>query len=303
MENLRLFSKLSLVFGYFFYEVRYLPMGIFFYLKSKLFKRTNIIEIKIEELFQRKLGNKLFILGSGSSLGSMPEEIFKEIKKNSAMSLNFSITQNFLPTNFHVFREIGLANEQDEYADYQLLNELAKLMTDNRSYENAVFFIQDGIKAWATNKFLSTIQFQKPIQIFRYKNSILPNKILLGKGFNSVTHFASTISDCINLGVLLGYKEIILCGVDLNDRLYFWQKYPEKCIKISALESSKNDYSDAEHTIEKAKKTPHRSAERLIKFVHENYNVLLKKGITLSIENPKSPLAEIIPVYKSENKK
>ena len=233
----------------------------------------------------------------------MPKTLLKEIEENSAMSLNFTITQNFIPTKFHVFREIGLANDMKADADELLLKELADIMTKNPVYANTIFIIQGGLKAWAANKFLSVCKFEKPVSVFRYKNRILPNNVELGKDFNSISHVASTVSDCINLGVLMGYKEIILCGVDLNNRLYFWQTHENKHMEMVTLQKSKmSDYSIDTNIIEQGRQTPHRSAQRLIKFVEKTRKTLERENVTLSVQNPDSLLSRAIPIYKISEK-
>jgi hypothetical protein len=45
--------------------------------------------------------------------------------------------------------------------------------------------------------------------------------------YQDFVHIAGTLTDCAKFAYLLGWKNIVLAGVDLYDRGYFWLSYED----------------------------------------------------------------------------
>lgn len=245
-----------------------------------------------------KKGDTLFILGSGGSLASLDTEIINQMQNNTTMSLNYSFLQNFIKANFHLIREIGVTNNNPISVQASDLHHLKDLLSRNPCYNDTVFLAQGGYHAWAPNLLIGTHNLPDNAKVFRFKNPFITRFGKLSNTLSAVTHGASSITDCINIGFILGFKRIVLCGVDLYDRRYFWHMPGAKFIPLPGI----TDAEVGEYGGRGEITARHRTSDRLVGQISEWSEELKARGVTLSVQNPKSLLASVLPVYSaSEN--
>lgn len=97
-------------------------------------------------------------------------------------------------------------------------------------------------------------------------------------------HGPATLISCINFAYIMGWKNIVLVGVDLYDRRYFW------------LGQEETRYGDILRG--SSHKDQHNTADRVIFFISRWVKILNKEGIKLCIYNPRSLLAPILDTYQ-----
>jgi hypothetical protein len=102
------------------------------------------------------------------------------------------------------------------------------------------------------------------------------------KSMKNIPHSCSTLNDCINICYLMGYEEILLAGVDLNDRRYFYLEKDES--RDFDMKNNKN-FNDR-----------HATADTMIAQVRLWRDFLEPKGIHLLCQNPNSLLSEVIRI-------
>jgi hypothetical protein len=278
-------------------EVRYLPVKIRSLWLSAAVKKGYYEYFDEDALRRRIRGDTLFILGSGSSLAGLSSKVLALMRINTTMSLNYSLLQSFIQTDFHVVRELLVANDVDVSIQSSDLEKFGNLLAANPCYRDAVFLVQGGYHAWAANLLLGLQCLPRGTRIFRYRNSFLPGVRSLGSSFSAITHGASTITDCVNIGYLLGFKKIVLCGVDLYDRRYFWHVAGTSFIPLSGVTNAK----EGEYGATGKLTARHRTAERLITQLAAWAANLKLRGVKLSVQNPASLLSEVLPVYFHPN--
>jgi hypothetical protein len=134
--------------------------------------------------------------------------------------------------------------------------------------------------ARTSSEFKQLIKFYKSKGIFDKKNHI-----------DEIFKFRATLSMAISLSVNLGYKEIILCGIDLNDPRYFYQ--------------DKNMYPDTPFFRSSKDTVKHATVLQNDLFVPIDIvieimknEILIHKGIKISIQNNKSALNRFLPIYE-----
>jgi hypothetical protein len=119
-------------------------------------------------------------------------------------------------------------------------------------------------------------------------------------GIQTLYRKRGSISYIIHLGVMLGYDEIILCGVDMVDSKYYFDvmESDEINVPIPRHSSSTNDAS---------KESTHKTNDRnvgsltLEKIIYSMNDIVLEpKNIDLYVENEKSALYSKIPNYQYE---
>lgn len=263
-------------------------------LKANALVRPNYYTFLDEEGLRRRIrGDTLFVLGSGASLATLSDETLAEMSHNSTMSLNYTLLQSFIPADFHVVRELGVTNVTVVNVGPADLEMFGNLIAANPCYKDTVFLAQRGYRAWSPNLLIGSYCLPKGTKIFRFRNSIIPGFRAMGRKLSAITHGASTITDCINIAFLLGFKEIVLCGVDLYDRRYFWHVPGTPFIPLHGVTDAQvGEYGGKGDT-----GAPHRTGERLLGQMAAWRAELEAAGVILSVQNPKSLLAEVLPVH------
>lgn len=274
-------------------EIRYLTLRFRAMRMRLAVPRGYYLHLDGNALQKNCRGDTLFILGSGASLATLPDELQEEMRLNTTMSLNFTILQTFIPADFHVIRELGVANDIVVDIKASGLERFGRLVSDNPCYKKTVFIVQGGYYGWAANLLIGCLYLPRGVRLFTYRNSLWPGFRCLGSSFDSVTHGASTITDCINLGYLMGFQKIVLCGVDLYDRRYFWHVSGSSFIPLSGVTDAQiGEYGGSGDLAAR-----HRAAERLVMQAAHWRKELKGFGVELFVQNPRSLLTEVLPTY------
>jgi hypothetical protein len=126
----------------------------------------------------------------------------------------------------------------------------------------------------------------RPRRVFRYrriaKGVYRPPTRSLGEGLVAGT---GSLASCVNLGVVMGFREIVLAGVDLRDSRYFW--LPPDVARPDLAQNQGVGHSD-----------PHPRGTQIAEFMGRWGRLLEAEGIRLSVLNPESLLADVLPVHR-----
>ncbi len=183
--------------------------------ESNRIKRLKSLDIK-----KYKTSDTLFILGSGSSINELGKDEWKIIKNHDSFGINFWLIHEHIPT-YYMF-------EAGKYSDrFNTFTELLKIKADK--YENVPFILKhihidnDNLdlsklpKKLRKNLFTG-YEFKFPgslesrlnesIKLTNYFNLHLINNILFFK--------RASISQALSFAFKMKYKNIVLCGVDLQ---------------------------------------------------------------------------------------
>ena len=173
-----------------------------------------------------KNADTLFILAPGSSVLKIKESEFRFIKKNfDSMAINFF--------SLHPF-------EASFYLIEPHKNELNYFQTcSNISFRERIFF-----KGHSTPKSLKfLISNARSAKELNYKinflkesgtNSILPSENVSSLFSDSFSLGGSSLLYSLSLGFLVGYKQVVLCGFDMDEKYFFCNaKAPLSCQKMA----------------------------------------------------------------------
>ncbi len=223
----------------------------------------------------------------------MPQDIIEEMEKNSTISFNYSLVQDFVRADFHLIRELGVTNIKSVNLGNSDIRNLRDLIAWNPRYGETVFLAQGGYNAWSANFLIGSHGLPEGAAIVRFRNPYVARFGKLGTRLNAVTHGASTVTDCINIDTSSAIKKIVLCGLDLYDRRYFWNMPGAKYFPLPGI----TDAEVGEYGGKGEVTAPHRTSDRLIGQIAAWRQELESAGVSLSVQNPKSLLAEVLPVY------
>lgn len=242
------------------------------------------------EFQQRKRSDRLFILGSGASVNTIPDDGWAHIGRHDSLGLNFWCLHPFVPTFYmfetprdearRVFFEASISIRESEYAKVLLLyREPQKRSIDSERLPSVL--------ASNLRVPLRTTLFDGPEwQLRRQLRTISESKRWARS--SKLLQFRASLTEAVSFGALLGYSEIVLLGVDLNHTRYFWEEFEE----FSGFPSGQVG-------------TVHRTADpifgaltidKVLACMAEE--LLAPKGIKLFTGSPESALAKVLPIYE-----
>lgn len=188
-----------------------------------------------------RVSDTLFILGSAWSINDIRDERWQIIATHDSVGINFWPVHPFVP-RFYYFTNLPYASWPLEFDALRgLLNRRAE------TYRNTVKIITAEVydlkprqlvfelpKGIASNLYLG---FSMPVAARNEKELNAGIRYMRSVGaFEQRAHVAwffkygGAVIGMMTLAVLMGYKRIILCGVDLNNQDYFYhdrERYPE----------------------------------------------------------------------------
>lgn len=289
-------KKLRPFVRYFRYLIPKLNSKILYYTSrmQKLKSESKITDVEdIKRRCQRK--DTIFIMGCGYSINDITKEKWRHIVEvGDIFSFNEFYKGKFVPINYHICGEITAQN----YALILINNKYKRdiksyydEISHNPFYKDTIFFLRykkDMIKEpipvaiWALF-FLKAFK-NKPVCPYRI---VTPKDAILepSNNIHAISHNWATLFDAVNIAYILGYKKIVLVGVDLYDRRYFWLE-PKQSHEVD-LKPGKR-YFDI-----------HDTAENVVRGMKVWRAYLAKRGVKIYIYNPRSLLNKVLPVYRS----
>jgi|SRR5215469_7776757 len=251
------------------------------------------------DLQSLKGSETLFVLGSAWSINDIPDEKWNVIARHDSIGLNFWPAHPFVPKLFH-FENLTYDYQPVMYDAFRLLMErrsadyanTVKIVTNLAPVgtRQTVFELPQGMKnnlyvgfelpvvARNEEELRAGIRYMRSIGAFSARSNVA-----------WLFKYAGSVTAAMTIAVLIGYKRIVFCGVDLNQQNYFYQlreRYPE--------------YAGWEFV---SRSEAHATTRRLPWHVPAQSVVCLFKemildpaGIELFVENPASTLYPRVPL-------
>jgi hypothetical protein len=236
--------------------------------------------------------NTVFVFGSGYSLNEIGAAEWNEFGRHDVFGFNHFYHQRWIPVDFQLLR--GAVYAELRWRPY--LTEVHRALADNPLFEDAIFLLQGEFLAQLGNQLVGYRLLPSGARIFRYRTARTPGPPT--RSFrDGVRHTTGTLADVVNCAYLLGWKEIVLVGIDLYDSRHFFLG-PDETLGYDAVSG----------TLVPAKinvrgfsaDQPHNTVRSgVIDFIGEWARHLEAEGVGMSIYNPRSLLAEVLPVYNA----
>lgn len=261
------------------------------------FKNKSLIKSNI---FENKNSDTLFILGSGESINSI--KIWDKISKHDSVGFNYFIFNNFVP-NFYIF-ESTYPEYEDEYnAQLSLIEKkinkfksIKVFLKISRGFEGIKKILD---KNSINYKLLFELNFNSnnveelKTKITHKKYNLVKDFLLLGQGVASIERL------CLK-AFFSGYKKIVLCGVDLNNSRYFFEKnqsFTEDLKKISnkIIESKDMVHKGNKHITSDTKYCKGGIVVQDVLSIYQKY--VFKNKSQIFVESENSLLKQFFPVY------
>lgn len=224
-----------------------------------------------DELLETRGSDTAFVFGSGRSLAEIEDAEWGRIARHDTVSLREFPRQQWVRASYHLTGEIDFI---DEYA--------ARLRA-NPLYSDTVFVVQEGWRAEMGNELVGRRLLPADARLFRFKRvargRYSPPSRRFGDG---VVHGYNSIIGATNFAVLMGWRRIVLTGVDLYNKEYFWLPAGEtRMYEKPGLTATSLFQNHAE----------------MIDMLGRWSDLLAPEGIRILVHNPRSLLAQRLGVF------
>lgn len=191
------------------------------------------------DLSQCKKSDTLFILGSGPSINQISEDWWRVIARHDSLGFNMWLFHRFVPS-FYVVESASYSNRE---AVCRAVVQLSHRR--GRDYANTIKIITDLFEPDPQYVFDLAPEFRE--NLFTVYNVPLPARdqhefergiaylrrtglFRTGPRVGWLLKYGLTLSLALCFGLRMGYKRIVLCGIDMTSDAYFYQDatlYPE----------------------------------------------------------------------------
>ena len=246
MSTTILFLKLFRLSFYTFFSDPKTSLSIFWYTVKSFFRvkkyhKSGCKKFFLNEFKKESKSDTVFILGSGPSINELKNSDWELISKNDSWGFNYWFCHDHIPDCFFAQSEVkSFFNDLKFFSE--LDNLMAQMLIDKKvQYEKVRFYLRgDSVNDYTFHEtqFGKTILFNN----FNYyfiselvvssKNKVMPFKLInkihkLGFFSSTTKHspipkLGNTITELISLAIMAGYKNIVLCGIDMNDGGHFY---------------------------------------------------------------------------------
>jgi len=244
------------------------------------------------ELRAARRSDTVFVFGSGSSLNDIAREEWDAFAEHDVFGFNAFYRQEWVRVDFHVLRGGVYGELRWQPHAY----EVRDLIRANPLYAETIFILQEDYLGHFANLVVGRGLLPPGARIFRYRT--LPGPGLPGSSFaEGLRHAPGTLSDVVNATFCMGWSEIVLVGVDLYDSRYFFLppdrtlSYDPAAANVVAAEVN----AVRGHRYDEVHNTARGGVDEQM---GEWGRALAEDGVRLSVYNPRSLLADVLPVYR-----
>jgi hypothetical protein len=178
------------------------------------------------DFLKYKTSDTIFILGSGPSINLISNEQWDHISKCNSIGFNYWLVHDFVPT-FFMYQGVDdsmlnlLSDSISKYKDVPFILRgtdiaLGRFNTSdvrlNLLKRNPVYFLNSfPISSMSDIEIIKLIEFMQALGFFNF-----------GEISRLIPKFRSSLGLLISLSYQMGYKKIVLCGMDMQDSRHFW---------------------------------------------------------------------------------
>jgi hypothetical protein len=241
-----------------------------------------------------KKSDTIFILGGSESINDITKKQWDHIAKHDSIAMNWWPLHKFTPTYYYT----NYPRDKVHFAHFQSVLE-SKL----KNYKKTVFFVS-GNRAVRRGIHPRVVRSLYPDSatccFYDYPEPVKLEKsapIFNTKCFERTIYYRGGLSLILDLAYKLGYKNIILMGIDLRNSVHFYDGHPEMQWQYE------KDYSmplevniDRIHATMDTKKGSKLAMSEYLYVLDDH--VFKPKGINCYVGSTKSILVDKIPLYR-----
>lgn len=228
-------------------------------------------ELTERELLATRRSDTAFIFGLGRSLLEIGAEEWTRIGEHSTIGISEFVREPFVRVDYHVVGEVG---------DIDLYTRFAR---ENPFYDETIFVLQRGWLAEDSNEIVARRLLSPGTRVFPYRRTSRGTYSPPSRSFsNGLVHAWNSSISVTNFAIASGFRRIVLTGIDLYDKEYFWLPPGERRVELKALEAPDRAFP---------------MAGPIVDLFGRWRSQLEPEGVELLVYNPRSLLAEVLPVF------
>jgi hypothetical protein len=226
--------------------------------------------------------DQLVIFGSGPSVNALSEEDLAWLRRDfDTMSFSMFYRKSPIDIDFHIIREITpLPNPFSE--DFRVAVRCeGDLIEGNRHYKRTHFLVHWDIFSPGPLVWFELFGRGKKLTFYSTKLNRLSTGPI-SRSLFGIPHSGATLFNCLNIALIMGYKRVLLVGVDLMDSRYFY------------LPGNIPHFLSGSKVVTE----PHPTARVVLQNITRWRDTFEKNRVELIIWNSDSALAAYLPVWK-----
>lgn len=241
----------------------------------------------------KKKSDTLFILGSGASINEISDDMWLHINKHDTFGFNFWIINNHMP-DYYMFespRDINNLMTLKHWLNkrkYNLIKHQTVIIL--KDFEYGAMGAHD-----IPDELLDHSSLMKKDNFYGTSQESIKKSIHLVKKFGffkrNVIYFKrASLITAIYFGWRMGYKKIVLAGIDLNSTEYFYESNQYTNELIPRSNQLKQVHSTVDTSVHPL------TVDGLVYLLNDE--LLKPADVSLFVMNSKSLLASKLPVYE-----
>jgi hypothetical protein len=245
------------------------------------------------QLASARRSDTVFVFGSGYSLNDITAEEWRHIAEHDTFGFTAFIYQRWVRTDYHLIR----GAVENVLMSRPYARDFCRTLNANPLFAETRFIVQGEYRATFGNQILGRRWLRPGARVYRYRTAPegpLPTRSLR----EGVRHTGGTLGDVVNVATCLGWTHIVLAGVDLYDSRYFWLR-PDETLEFDPASGllKPGTMNARGHRPDEI----HNTARNGVVQMMERWRVHLERerGIRMSVFNPRSLLADVMPVYRT----
>lgn len=204
-------------------------------------------QILNNDFLKYKTSDTIFLLGSGPSINLITKDQWDHITKHNSIGFNYWLVHDFVPT-FFMYQGVdeamlNLLNDSiDKYSEVPFILRGTDIAFSRFNINDSRINLLRRNPVYFLNSFpvssRSNIEINK---LIRFMESL--GFLNFGEISRITPKFRSTLGLLLSLSYQMGYKKIVLCGMDMQDNAHFWdsETYKDQRVKYDLpLEDSVN---------------------------------------------------------------
>ena len=258
----------------------------------------------------KKKSDTIFIFGSGESVNLLTATQWDEIKKHNSLGFNLFLAHDFVPDYYMI--ELSPGIEEHRFFEYAAVKKGYQDVDMFIQYKHALRSNYDFTKYPFPEKMWVHVPYSMPSTTNEYfKKELLHFESKKTISLSNIIHHRSHLDCTIQFAYILGYKKIVLTGVDFNLSPYFTSAkavpskiypYNEDYEKVNAIRNNFLIADNRAHLIDVPTKdkefNPHPYnifGKDFIKILNDM--ILKPHGVSLFVASSVSSFSEFLPVY------
>jgi hypothetical protein len=275
------------------YYVRWITLRWMLWAAGRLAARRYSVLSNVDAA-RRRRSDTVFLFGSGYSLNDLTAGEWAHIARHDVFGFSGFIHQSWVRTDFHLVRgwdetPAGLGRRHRTAEAY------ARRLASNPHFRDAVLVLQAEPSAQFANTLIARGLIRSGTAILRYRTARRLNDEPSDSWDVGLSHGPGTLADAVNAAYLLGWRNIVLVGVDMYDSRYFWGP-PDATLDFDERGDFMRVTPVNDHAI-RWDAAVNTSRNGMVETLGRWAGIFAARGVRLSVYNPRSLLVRVLPVY------